>query len=175
MKTLSLLVFFALLSAVGLAQEPFPGLKQLLSDSEWKRARLDRLSPDEIGVIDAAIIRHYGQAATQHQQELAEARAATATATAAAQPEKKRGLFERFGLPAFDESDWRDMPPLKATVVAWVSANRFKLDNGQIWEGFEAIPYDLVGKTIEIAARPRGQFAIVLDGKPTTSRVMRLR
>ena len=174
MKTASLIVLFAFLSAAGLAQQSFPGLRQLLTESEWKRARLDRLSADELGVIDAALIRHYGQAATQHQQELAEVRAATAT-TAAAEPERKRGLFERFGLPAFDESDWRDMPPLKATVVAWVSANRFKLDNGQIWEGFEAIPYDLVGKTIEIAARPRGQFAIVLDGKVTTSRVMRLR
>ena len=36
------------------AQESFPGLQSLLSPAEWKRAGLDRLSPDQIGVIDAA-------------------------------------------------------------------------------------------------------------------------
>ena len=35
------------------AQDTFPGLATILSDAEKKRAGLDRLSPDEVGVIDA--------------------------------------------------------------------------------------------------------------------------
>lgn len=167
---------FAVLSLTSLtafAEESFPGLKQLLSDAEWKRAGLDRLSPDQVGVIDAALIRYQGRTATQHQEELAQVRAAQPAPTSAIA--HKPGMLERFGLPTFDEPDWRDVPPLRATVVSWVSANRFKLDNGQVWEGFDSIPYELVGKPIEISARPHGQFALTVDGKATTVRIMRLR
>ena len=174
MKTAFALAVFALTSWSAFASESFPGLKQLLSEAEWTRAGLERLSPDQLGVIDAALIRYHGRTVTQHQEELAQVRAAQPAPVSSAS-ERKPGLLERFGLPAFEESNWRDMPPLRATVVAWVSANRFKLDNGQVWEGFEAIPYELVGKPIEISARPHGQFALSVDGKPTAVRIMRLR
>ena len=39
------------------AQPALPGLRAILTATEWQRAGLDRLSPDEIGVIDAALIR----------------------------------------------------------------------------------------------------------------------
>ncbi|HTO02488.1 MAG TPA: hypothetical protein VL069_02245, partial [Opitutus sp.] len=77
--------------------------------------------------------------------------------------------------PTFDRADWRNVPPLQATVTEWVSVNRFKLDNGQIWEGTDPITYELVGKPIEIQTRPHGQFALIVDGKNTTLRVRRLR
>lgn len=161
-------------SVSGFAQNSFPGLKSILSETEWKRAGLDRLSPDEVGVIDAALIRHHVQTVTEHQSALAAVQAATpASAERAAEP--KRGLWERFGLPTIKGSDWRDLPPLQATVTEWISANRFKLDNGQVWEGLQPITYELVGKPIEIHARPSGQFALTVDGKNTTLRVTRLR
>jgi hypothetical protein len=84
-------------------------------------------------------------------------------------------MLERFGLPMFDQTDWRDVPPLRATVTSWLSANRFKLDNGQVWEGMEPITYELPGKPVEIRARPHGQFALTVDGKNTTLRVKRVR
>jgi hypothetical protein len=162
-----------LLTAVlGSAQEAFPGLKSLLSAAEWQRAGLDRLSPDEIGVIDAALIRHQAGTTTRLKAEISAAQPVV-TATPAAAP--KPGFFQRFGLPIYDDTDWRTMPPLKARVVKWESSNRFRLDNGQVWEGFESITYELVGKDIEIQARPHGQFALVVDGANTTLRVMRLR
>lgn len=168
MKT-SLLTLYLLLALTASAQTTFPGLKAILSAAEWKRAGLDRLSPDEIGVIDAALIRQQAGATAQLQTELAKAR--TVAATPAASP----SLMSRFGLPLFDEGEWRTMPPLRAKVVKWEGGNRFRLDNGQVWEGHEAITYDLPGKDIEIQARPHGQYALVVDGVNTTLRVMRLR
>lgn len=156
------------------ADTVFPGLKSILTDAEWKRAGLDRLTPDEVGVIDAAIIRHEYSATTQLKTELAEARETAATNTSA-QQENKKGLLQRFGLPVFNDADWKSLPPLKAKVVKWESANRFVLDNGQVWEGNEPITYELVGKNIEIQARPSDQYALIVEGTNTTLRVMRLR
>lgn len=174
MKRLTLTVFLVLATSTAFAQETFPGLKAVLTPAEWKRAGLDRLSPDELGVIDAALIRHQVRATAPLRTELAAARETAATAPAPA-AERSRGWMERFGLPLFDDSDWRTTPPLRATVVAWESSNRFRLDNGQVWEGFEPIRYELTGKAIEIQARPHGQFALSVEGLNTTIRVIRLR
>lgn len=168
MKT-SLLTLYLLLALTASAQTTFPGLKAILSAAEWKRAGLDRLSPDEIGVIDAALIRQQAGTTAQLQTELAKAR------SVAAMPAASPSLMSRFGLPLFDEGEWRTMPPLRAKVTKWEGGNRFRLDNGQVWEGHEAITYDLPGKDIEIQARPHGQYALVVDGVNTTLRVMRLR
>lgn len=176
----SIILVFALFFSAGLgsAQTVFPGLKAVLSAAEWKRAGLDRLSPDEIGVIDAALIRHEAGVTSQLQGELTTARESVAAgqgATPTATAEQKRGWLRRFGLPVLNDSDWRSLPPLKAKVVAWEAANRFKLDNGQVWEGSEPITYELVGKSIEIQARPNNHYDLVVDGKNTTLRVIRLR
>ena len=170
MKKTFFVVLSLFIASVSLAENTVSGLKDILTEAEWKRAGLDRLSPDQIGVIDAALIRHHGAVVKQ-----VVATTVASTTASHATTEKKPGLLQRFGLPSFYEAEWRDLPPLQATVKEWVTANRFKLDNGQVWEGFEAIPYDLVGKQIEIRARPRGQFALTLDGKSTAILVMRLR
>jgi hypothetical protein len=175
MKFLLLAAALLLGASLAGAQTTFPGLKAILTDAEWKRAGLDRLTPDEIGVVDAALIRHQAGATAHLQTELATVRETAVTATATATVERKQGFLQRFGLPTFDDADWRSLPPLKARVVKWESANRFKLDNGQVWEGFDPITYELVGKDIEIQARPHGQFALIVEGLNTTLRVMRLR
>lgn len=169
-------VFAAVLlfSATLAGAEPiFPGLKAILTDTEWKRAGLDQLTPDQIGVIDAALIRQQAGVAARVKTELVAAQPTPAAPVVTA--EQKKGLLQRFGLPVFDDNDWRSMPPLKARVVKWESANRFVLDNGQVWEGDEPITYELVGKDIEIQARPHRQFALIVEGVNTTLRVMRLR
>lgn len=169
------LVLLGLAAAPLAAQEAFPGLKSVLTPQEWARAGLDRLTPDQVGVIDAALIRHARATAARADAEVRTARAQAEAAAAAAAPARERRMLERFGLPLFDEADWRAVPPLRARVAAWESGNRFRLDNGQVWEGFEPIPYDLPGKEIEIQARPNSQFVIALDGRTTTVRVFRLR
>lgn len=184
MKFLRLISLFCLAAATAGATELFPGLKAVLTPAEWERARLDRLSPDELGVIDAALIRHLTRLAATHQGELQATRAAAAAGPAvppappphvAAPADAPRGWLERFGLPLFDDADWRKLPPLSAKVVAWESANRFRLDNGQVWEGFEPIRFELVGRSIEIHARPNNQFALSVEGHNTTVRIIRIR
>ena len=169
MKTPLLAAVLLFTASLAAAQTTFPGLKAVLSAAEWKRAGLDRLTPDEIGVIDAALIRNQASATAQLQTELAKVR--TVAPTAPTNP----GFMSRFGLPLFEEGEWRTMPPLRAKVVKWEGGNRFRLDNGQVWEGHEPITYELPGKDIEIHARPHGQFALIVDGQNTTLRVMRLR
>lgn len=173
MKSLLLATTLLFGASFAVAQATFPGLKAVLTDAEWKRAGLDRLTSDELGVLDAALHRHQTGVTTPLQTEIVAARAAVATPAPVGEP--KPGLLQRFGLPVFNDSDWRSLPPLKAKVMKWESANRFKLDNGQVWEGTEPITYELVGKDIEIQARPHGQFALIVGGLNTTLRVTRLR
>jgi hypothetical protein len=175
MKIHTLAILSLLVTAQSLASETFPGLKTILSEAEWKRAGLDRLSPDQIGVIDAALIRHHGSTIAQHKTELAAASTATPPPGARTISSSPADVPETFGLPASNGANWRDQPPLKATVTEWVSANRFKLDNGQVWEGVESVTYDIAGKAIEIHARPSEQFALTVEGKSTTLRVRRVR
>ena len=171
MKTLRIAILLLALAQAVSAAETFPGLKAILTPEEWQRARLDRLSPDELGVIDAALIRHFMSTQAAHDAQIGEMRKSVVQVD----EERKRSFLQKFGLPVFGESDWRDMPPLKAKVVGWAGGNRFKLDNGQVWEGADPIVYELVGKNIEIHARPMGAYALVVEGTNTTLRVMRIR
>jgi hypothetical protein len=173
---LLLSVLLAPRALVGAAD--FPGVKTVLSAAEWQRAGLDRLTPDQLGVLDAALIRYLAGRDAQL------ARAAASTVPAAPSPidqlsdpnAPKRGLWDRFGLPnMFGDVDWRKMPPLRARVTEWAGGNRFRLDNGQVWEGSEPITYELPGREIEIQARPFGQFALIVNGQDTKLRVIRLK
>lgn len=176
MKQLALLLAALLACAAVHAADSFPGLKNVLTPAEWKRAGLDRLTPDEIGVIDAALIRRAKTDALQQRTAIESTRTSPqSTALPPLEPAQKKRFLERFGLPFFDDQDWRSLPPLQGKVIAWEAANRFRLDSGQIWEGAQPIPFDLPGKDIEIHARPNNQFVLVLDGKSTSIRVFRLR
>ncbi len=173
---LSRLLLIAVLGATpGLASpSTFPGLQSVLSEAEWKRAGLDRLTPDQIGVIDAALIRY-----ERSRDEQTEARVEERVAAAAAARETKAdrpSVWERFGFASNrGEPHWRDTPPLRAKVVSWQGANRFVLDNGQVWEGVSTIPFELLGEEVAIEARPAGNFALSLDGRSTAVHVRRVK
>lgn len=155
------------------AQEAFPGLQSLLSPAEWKRAGLDRLSPDQIGVIDAALIRYQ----TARQTVTAAAPSPTSPdAPPGASPAEAAVLRSRFweNFGRAKVADWRNEPPMKAKVTGWQGSNRFSLDIGQVWEGQEPIPFDLPGQEIIIEARPMGAFALRLNENSMTVRVRRV-
>lgn len=144
------------------AEEPvFPGLKSILTETEWKRSGLGQLSPDQLGVIDAALIRYL-------LRNPPPASPATSAATARA------SLFERFGLMSLG-GDWRKQPPLVAKVASWQGANRFVLDNGQVWQGLEDIPFEIAGKEVVIEARPMNAFALKLGESSPAVRVQRVK
>ncbi len=160
-KLLFVFCSFLLLPALR-AQNTFPGLKAIMTEAEWKRARLDRLTPDELGVIDAALIRHYRKSLESVTPAIAE------------QVEEQKRVAARFGFDRI-EGNWQAQPPLVAKVVGWQSPSRFLLDNGQVWEGIERIPYDLPNKEIIIEARPNDSFALKVGEKGATIRVRRVK
>lgn len=155
----------------------FPGLRSVLTDAEWRRAGLDRLSPDQVGVIDAALISHYMRAVTgvgplPSAESLAASQLPDPTIAGSSAP---RGFWDRFGLTRLTDTDWRTQPPLTARCTAWQGSNRFVLDNGQVWEGIEMIPFDVAGKPVIIEARPMGNFALKLEEKGVAVMVRRVK
>lgn len=139
------------------AAESFPGLRVVLSDRQFKKMNLDRLDPKDISSIDEAINRYYqGQAGARRAFE-------------------ENRYRDRFGLPDFVLEEWKEQPPLRARVVKWEGGNSFRLDNGQVWKGFDSIPYELPGRLVEIQPRARGQFNLAVDGFNTTARVQRIK
>lgn len=178
MPTSRYILVVVLLAAALLQATPPPGLKSILNDAEWQRAGLDRLTPDEVGVIDAALIRYLSKLHAEEIRPVPPSSKGEASAFDKISDPKTppRNVWERFGVPnLLEETDWRKQPPLRAKVSAWVGGNRFRLENGQVWEGSEPIPYDLPGTEIEIQARPLGQFALFIEGKDTRLRIIRLR
>ena len=158
------------------AAETFPGLKSVLTEAEWKRAGLDRLTPDQIGVVDAALIKHFIQAGAARPALFPSASAESAPGATPAETAAARSRFwEKFGFGQSAGGDWRAQPPMTAKVTAWRGANGFVLDNGQIWEGLEKIPFELPGNTVTIEARPLGAFAVKLNEGSVAVRVRRVK
>ena len=177
MNSLRLLPFCLLLTTAALADGVFPGLRALMTDAEWKRAGLDRLTPDQIGVIDAALIRHEIQETKRVATQLPSP-AATAPAPGATPAEtvvNKSRFWDRFGLGKSSTPDWRAVPPMIVKVTGWQGANRFVLETGQVWEGLDLIPYELLGREAIIEARPMDAFALKLDDNSAVVRVRRIK
>jgi hypothetical protein len=148
------------------ADERFPGIKAVMSDAEWHRAGLDRLTPDQIGVIDAALIGHYRRA-------LMSAGALPAMTNTGSPIVASKSIWERFGL--VKGLDWRDQTPLVAKVLGWKSPNRFLLDNGQEWESTEPIRFEIVDKEVTISARPSDTYALSIEAGTNGPRVRRVK
>ena len=176
MRFLRLFLIAAAALSAARAQSSFPGLQQVLTEAEWARAGLDKLSPDQIGVIDAALIRH------SHVEQ----KRLIATVTPPSSPDAPPGAtpaeaalvrsryWEKFGFEKIS-GNWRDQSPMKAKVTSWLGGNRFSLDTGQVWEGVETIPFDPLGQEVTIEARPMGAYALKLGENSMSVRVRRVR
>ena len=180
MKTFRLLCLAFTILPAALAEPVFPGLKAVMTDAEWNRAGLDKLSPDQIGVIDAALIKYHIQARRSAPVAAEVSPLAPPTpapgATAAEVAAAKSRFWEKFGFgKASSSSDWRSQPPMTAKCTGWRGANGFVLDNGQIWEGLEKIPFDLPGNNVIIEARPLDAFALKLSDDSVAVRVRRVK
>ena len=181
MKTFRLLCLAFITTSIALAEPIFPGLKAVMTDAEWNRAGLDKLSPDQIGVIDAALIKYHIQTARRSATVVADAAPISSPtpapgATAAEVAAAKSRFWEKFGFgKSSSSSDWRSQPPMTAKVTGWRGANGFVLDNGQIWEGLEKIPFDLPGNSVIIEARPLDAFALKLSDDSVAVRVRRVK
>ena len=167
MKTL--LALFLLTASAAFAESPFPGIKIIMTPEEYARAGLAGLTPEQVGVIDAAIIRHY-----MHTVNVAATQQAEQISQEAIAEDHQKSWLARVGLPEMG-GDWKNQPNVKARCTGWATGNSFKLDNDQVWEGVEPLRMELSGRDIEIQARPNGAFALIVDGKNTTMRVIRVK
>jgi hypothetical protein len=177
MKNLfALALFIAAFATAAFAQtsvQPvFPGVQAIMTQEEFARAGLSALTPDQLELINNAITRHYTSTVATVASRQAAVIVRQKTAAAAAQ--SNRSFLDRFGMPDFS-ADWRTLPVLKARCVGWVGGNSFKLDNGQVWEGYDTILVELAGRQVEIQPRPGAAFALVVDGQNTTMRVHRIK
>lgn len=177
MKLLRFLCLGFVAHSLLFAEPVFPGLKSIMTDAEWSRAGLDKLTPDQIGVIDAALIRYYITASRAAvAATTAPLPASPSTSTPAESAAAKSRFWEKFGLGSSSSTpDWRTQPPMTAKVTGWRGANGFVFDNGQVWEGLEKIPYDLPGDNVIIEARPLGAFALKLNEDSFAVRVRRVK
>ncbi len=168
------ILLLSLMASAAFADVDFPGLKQVMTPREWEHAGLDQLTPDQVAIVDSALTRHYSHTVAAAAKE-ATARAVQAERERAARiaTEGKATWIDRFGKPA-DRQGPPEATILSAKVIGWVSTNRFMLDNRQVWEGVDYIPYQLTGHKIAILPRPFDEFVLVLDGKSTTIRVRRV-
>jgi len=164
-----ILLAFLLAAAPATAESLFPGIKAIMSPEEQRNAGIDQLTANQIAVIDTAIVRHIaGNLKSQISSE------ATQIAERMRQADRESSFLSRIGLPEFG-GDWRDQPSIKGRVSGWVGGNSFRLDNGQVWQGIEPIPFELVNREVEIAPRPGGHFALQVEGRNTTIRVTRVK
>jgi hypothetical protein len=165
-----LLFAFLVTTTAVCAETSFPGVENIMSLEEFHKTGLDQLTHEQITALNNAITKHYvGAVETQVTQKTDSMRKTIAE-------EERRTILQRFGLPDISFSqEWKEEPGLDATVTNWVGGNSFKLDNGQVWEGMEPIPYELVNRKITIAPRPNGQFALEIEGKNTTVRIRRVK
>jgi len=148
----------------------FPGIKIVMTPEEFGKAGLSGLTEEQLAIINEAIARHYNQtvakAATQEAEQMTEQAVAA---------ERQKSWLAGIGLPNPLNTDWKNQPSVTAKCTGWATGNSFKLDNGQVWEGVEPIRMELAGRDIEIQVRPNGQFDLVVDGKNTTYRVIRVK
>lgn len=164
-----ILLAFLLVATTALAESIFPGIKAIMTPEEQRNAGIDQLSANQLAVIDTAILRYY--ASNMKSQINTEA---VQIAEKMRQVDREASFLSRFGLPDFS-GEWRDMPGIKGRVLGWVGGNSFRLDNGQVWQGAEPIPFELVNREVEIQPRPGGHYALTVEGKNTTVRVVRVK
>jgi hypothetical protein len=159
------LLVFLLAGSTAFAESLFPGIKAIMTPEEQRNAGIDQLTANQLAVIDTAIVRFY--ASNMKSQISTEA---AQIAEKMRQADRESSFLSRFGLPDFS-GDWRDQPGIKGRVLGWVGGNSF----GQVWQGAEPIPFELVNRDVEIQPRPGGHFALQVEGKNTTVRVVRVK
>lgn len=180
-----LLLILVLTSTAVWAGEPeFPGLKAIMSEANWKRAKLDRLKAEDVQLINEAFAQYLKGGTSQPSAPVAanaavpvpvSATVSVPVSAAAPPPANEPSSWAQFGMPAAPDKKKTEYAVMHATATAWHGANGFVLDNGQVWQGIDPIRDELVGRDVGIQAGKLGSFLLLVDGKETNVRLHRVK
>lgn len=163
-------------TVLALAQDDF---SRRLTPEERKASGLDRLSPEQIAVLDALVQRDRQKSDGPVAVQPAAASVAPAAAPAAPpevenKPDQKRRLF---GLPVKEE-----MESITGTLVGeyrgWSGSTVFRLADGQVWvqsntnDTFYVAPQQ--NPKVKIEKSKFGGYKLTVEGSSVWVRVRRL-
>jgi hypothetical protein len=140
-------------------------LREAMTDTEFKAAGLDKLSPAELATLDEWLQRRVGQQTAQAvRQAKQEGRKEVEQET--------RGFF-----------DFGTAEPIKSTIVGaftgFAQGRQYTLANGQVWEQVEAVSLAGVRRqdpTVNITpSRFGNKWFLKIDGYNTAAPVRRIK
>lgn len=143
------------------ARKEFTGLKRLMSEEEYRRAGIDRLTDAERTALDAWLARY----------EAGELESARTLAVVEAVEGARAQVWEA-------QTDARLEAKVVGEFAGWTGDTVFRLDNGQVWR--QRLPgkfrYDGPPQpTVEIARNRFGFFILKLQGTTRSTGVERIK
>ena len=145
-----------------MAQDEFSSLEEQMSGDEFRRAGLQKLTPEELAALNAWL----------RDAKLSPPAAVAPAAAPAPTSEDRRGF----------ENRREDATPIEARLVGnftgWTGKTRFKLDNGQIWQqarggSYRASTQD--SPRVRLEPKALGTWALSVDGVGRSVRVKRVK
>lgn len=166
MSRLFLSIALSAASACAFAQETaIEPLRDAMSDSEFKAAGLDKLSPSELAALDAWLQQRVGQKTAQAVEQ-------------AKQEGRKEVEQETRGFFDFGTSE-----PIASTIVGafngFADGRQYTLANGQVWEQVEPASLAGVRRTDPVVKITPSRFGntwfMKIDGYNTAAPVRRIK
>lgn len=168
MNTTRLLLFLVLLAAAfhGWAQNPTAprDLQQAMTETEFKAAGLDKLSPAELAALNAWLQRKVDEETAQVKEQAKEEGRKEVV-------EKNRGFFD-FG------SSEPIVAKLEGDFNGFGKAKQYVLDNGQVWQQTDTATLSGVRKSNpQVAIKPgiMGVWYMRIEGYNTQAKVQRIK
>ncbi len=165
-RVLIFTVLSLIVATSAVAQQDFSSLEEMMSGEEFRRAGLDKLTPEELAALNAWLSRKPPPAAA------ISSRATSAPAPVAQPAEDRRGF----------ENRREDIDAIEAQLVGeftgWSGKTRFKLDNGQVWQQTRGGGYRAstkVNPRVTIEPKLMGSWALRVEGVNRTVRVKRIK
>ncbi len=156
-----LLPILLALAFSGVQAAEFSSLEERMSETDFRAAGLDQLSPEQLAALNAWLRRH------------AETAGSTMGVSAMA-PADTRGLQP----PPTDSSD-RIVSNLVGEFTGWGSSSRFELENGMVWETSGNVQplhvRPISQPTVTIEPAFFGTWMLKVEGYNASVRVKRVR
>lgn len=169
-----------LLAFTAHAQPPYVAIEQRLSAEELRATGLDRLSPEQLALLNRLLREEAATAAAAPMAAPAAPAAAAVPATPApapapAAPARVQAPAQADSLIGFNDEPIRSR--LKGTVSSWEPGTVFELENGQQWKvlkGAVTLPKPMQAPEILVVPGIAGRWFLQVDQNYPKARVYRI-